>query len=76
MENKIFNALTWFCTFGIILFGLFIIFVANYGIASRNIILIILESIATIIAGCLFRYAATSFYDYCDEGEEEEKEKE
>ena len=76
MENKIFNALTWFCTFGIILFGLFIIFVANYGIALRNIILIILESTATIIAGGLFKCAATSFYDYCDEDEEKEKEKE
>ena len=76
MESKIFNALTWFCTFGIILFGLFIIFVANYGIASRNIILITLESIATIIAGGLFKCAATSFYDYCNEDEEVEKEKE
>lgn len=73
MESKIFNVLTWFCTFGIIFFGLFIIFVANYGIASRNIILIILELIATIIAGGLFRCAVTSFYDYCDEDEEEEK---
>lgn len=76
MESKIFNALTWFCTFGIILFGLFIIFVANYGIVSRNIVLIILESIVTIITGGLFKYAATSFYDYCNENEEEEKEKE
>ena len=75
MESKIFNALTWFCTFGIILFGLFIIFVANYGIASRNIFLIILESIATIIAGGLFKCAVTLFYNYWDE-DKEEKEKE
>ena len=75
MDSKVFNALAWFCSLGIILFGLFIIFVANYGIASRNLILIILESIVTIIAGGLFKCAVTSFYNYCDE-DEEEKEKE
>ena len=74
MENKIFKGLVWFCTFGIICLGAFIIFIANYGLMPKNTF--ILESIGVMIAAGIFNYAVTSFYDYCDEVEEAEKEEE
>lgn len=74
MENKIFEGLVWFCTFGIIFLGAFIIFIANYGLMPKNTIWVILESIGVIVAAGIFNYAVTSFYDYCDEVKEEEEE--
>ena len=74
MENKIFKGLVWFCTFGIIGLGTFIIFIANYGLMPKNTFIVILESIGVMIAAGIFNYAVTSFYDYCDEVEEAEKE--
>lgn len=76
MENKIFKGLVWFCTFGIIGLGAFIIFIANYGLMPKNTFIVILESIGVMIAAGIFNYAVTSFYDYCDEVEEAEKEEE
>lgn len=76
MENKIFKGLVWFCTFGIIGLGEFIVFLANYGLMPKNTVWVILESIAVMIAAGIFNYAVTSFYDYCDEVEEAEKEEE
>lgn len=76
MENKIFKGLVWFCTFGIIFLGAFIIFIVNYGLMPKNTIWVILESIGVIVAAGIFNYAVTSFYDYCDELEEAEKEEE
>lgn len=73
MENKIFKGLVWFCTFGIIFLGAFVIFIANYGLMPKNTIWVILESIGVIVAAGIFNYAVTSFYDYCDELEEEEE---
>lgn len=73
MENKIFKGLVWFCTIGIILLGEFIVFMANYGLMPKNTVWVILESIAVMIAAGIFNYAVTSFYDYCDEVEEEEE---
>ena len=71
MENKIFKGLVWFCTFGIIGLGAFIIFIANYGLMPKNTFIVILESIGVMITAGIFNYAVTSFYDYCDEIEEE-----
>lgn len=76
MENKIFKGLVWFCTFGIIFLGAFIIFITNYGLMPKNTFIVIIESIAVMIAAGIFNYAVTSFYDYCDEVEEAEKEEE
>lgn len=76
MENKIFKGLVWFGTFGVILLGEFIVFMANYGLMPKNTIWVILESIVVIVAAGIFNYAVTSFYDYYDEVEEEEKEEE
>ena len=74
MENKIFKGLVWFCTFGIICLGAFIIFIANYGLMPKNIFIVILESIGVMIAAGIFNYAVMSFYDYCDETKEAKKE--
>lgn len=71
MENKIFKGLVWFCTFGIIGIGAFIIFIANYGLMPKNTFIVILESIGVMIAAGIFNYAVTSFYDHCNEIEEE-----
>jgi NADH:ubiquinone oxidoreductase subunit K len=76
MENKIFKGLVWFCTFGIIFLGAFIIFITNYGLMPKNTFIVIIESIAVMIAAGIFNYAVTSFYDYCDEVEKAEKEEE
>lgn len=76
MENKIFKGLVWFCTFGIIFLGAFIIFITNYGLMPKNTFIVIIESIAVMIAAGIFNYAVTSFYDYCDEAEKAEKEEE
>ena len=73
MENKIFKGLVWFCTFGIIFLGAFIIFIANYGLMPKNTIWVILESIGVIVTAGIFNYAVMSFYDYCDEVKEEEE---
>lgn len=75
MENKIFKRLEWFCTFGIIGLGAFIIFIANYGLMPKNTFIVILESIGVMIAAGRFNYAVTSFYDYCDEAEKAERRK-
>lgn len=71
MENKIFKGLVWFCTFGIIGLGAFIIFITNYGLMPKNTFIVILESIGVMIVAGIFNYAVTSFYDYCNEIEEE-----
>jgi NADH:ubiquinone oxidoreductase subunit K len=76
VENKIFKGLVWLCTFGIIFLGAFIIFIANYGLMPKNTFIVIIESIGVMIAADIFNYAVTSFYDYCDEIEEAEKEEE
>lgn len=73
MENKIFKGLVWFCTFGIIFLGAFIIFITNYGLMPKNTFIVIIESIAVMIAAGIFNYAVASFYDYCNEVEETEK---
>ena len=73
MKNKIFKGLVWFCTFGIIFLGAFIIFITNYGLMPKNTFIVIIESIAVMIAAGIFNYAVTSFYDYCNEVEETEK---
>lgn len=71
MENKIFKGLVWFCTFGITFLGAFIIFITNYGLMPKNTFIVIMESIGVMIVAGIFNYAVTSFYDYCDEIEEE-----
>ena len=58
------------------LIGAFIIFIVNYGLMPKNTFLVIIESIGVMIAAGIFNYAVTSFYDYCDEVEEAEKEEE
>ena len=71
MESKIFKIATIISTIGVVLLGEFIVFMINYGLMPKNTIWVILETIGVLLAAFGFYVAVTSFYEYCDEIEED-----
>ena len=71
MEDKIFKIATIISTIGVALLGEFIVFMTNYGKKKKNTIWVILETIGVLLAAFGFYVAVTSFYEYCDEVEED-----
>ena len=71
MESKIFKIATIISTIGVVLLGEFIVFMINYGLMPKNTILVILETIGVLLIAYGFYVTVTSFYEYCDEIEEE-----
>ena len=71
MEDKIFKIATIISTIGVALLGEFIVFMTNYGLMPKNTIWVILETIGVLLAAFGFYVAVTSFYEYCDEVEED-----
>lgn len=71
MESKIFKIATIISTIGVVLLGEFIVFMINYGLMPKNTILVILETIGVLLIAYGFYVAVTSFYEYCDEIEED-----
>lgn len=76
MESKIFKIATILSTIGVVLIGEFIVFMANYGLMPQNTLWVVIETIGVLLAAYGFYVAVTSFYAYCDELEEAEKEEE
>ena len=71
MESKIFKIATILSTIGVALIGEFVVFMANYGLMPQNTLWVIIETIGVLLAVFGFYVAVTSFYEYCDEVEED-----
>lgn len=74
MSDKLTKALTITACLSLYLLGLFVIWIANYGLFIQNLFLLIFIIPGWTIACLLIYDAVVSLYDYLDEDEEEQDE--